>query len=88
MNKNTVFTTVLVAITLSVIELAGVLVLKARPELEATRQLLMHAAPQVAYLNTASQAYLLYISAPNFVSADGQLQHNADGYRGEMVALR
>jgi lysophospholipase L1-like esterase len=85
--KQFFFKVALLVCVLLGIEAVGWYVLGAVPDMEKTRRLLLSNKPSQAWLNTVSQPYLLYISAPNY-SKGGFKQHNAQGYRGEAVPLR
>lgn len=84
--RRCLFPVLLVLVVLIALELVGAVVLRAYPSIEKTRAGLIGDVDFSDALNTASQAYLLYIPTPNYVR-DGIAQHNAQGYRGVAVPL-
>ncbi len=87
--RNRLFACALAILVLGAMEAVGRVAIRvAGPPTEALRLLLMgdEQARIVHAQNSVSQAYLLYIPAPNF-EALGVLQNNAHGYRGPLVPL-
>ncbi len=87
--KNMLFAFILFAIVAASLELAATLILKRYPDIQSTRAYLSGEQQSQLDMNSVSQAYLLYVPAPNYVTPwDGVKQNNADGYRGDAVPLQ
>lgn len=82
------YITLFFAIALT-IELAATWILKRYPDINATRSYLLGEQQYQLDMNSVSQAYLLYIPAPNYVTPwNGIKQNNAAGFRGDDVPLQ
>lgn len=77
------FAILLVALTL---EFAGGVLLHKYPALQKSREQLQGKLKAETDVNATPQAYLLYIPTPGFSTKNFQ-QNNAQGYRGDAVAL-
>ena len=88
--KRFVFFLITVILIACVCEVLGWITVKSYfPKYEIVRRVLIGSKEDklIYHQNSVGQAYLLYIPAPNFVSA-GFIQHNEHGYRGPAVPLR
>lgn len=81
-----IFHTVAILLVALTLELAGAMLLHFYPSLEKSREQLQGKLKAETDVNATPQAYLLYIPTPGFSTRHFQ-QNNAQGYRGEAVAL-
>ena len=87
--KKTMFSLMMLALIVILLEMLSAFVLKRYPDIETTRQYLRGEKQFQLDMNSVSQAYLLYIPAPNYVSPSNNIkQNNAEGYRGESIPLQ
>jgi lysophospholipase L1-like esterase len=87
--RNTIFSLAMLALIGFSLETISAFVLKQYPDIETTRQYLLGEQQFQLEMNSVSQAYLLYIPAPNYVTPWNNVkQNNAEGYRGESIPLQ
>lgn len=88
-SKKIIFFLIMLMSIVIVIEAVAAFILKQNPDIETTRKYLRGEQQMQLDMNSVSQAYLLYIPAPNYVTpTDNIKQNNAEGYRGEAVPLQ
>lgn len=87
--KNTLFFLMMFSVMVVLLEVVAAFVLKRYPDIEITRQYLRGQKQFQLDMNSVSQAYLLYIPTPNYVTPWNNIkQNNAEGYRGDSIPLQ
>lgn len=88
-SRKFLFSVILFLLVVFGVEFGAGILLERYPIIERMRECLSGEQQFETDLNSVSQAYLLYIPKPNYVTpGKGIQQNNADGYRGERVPLQ
>ena len=79
-SKKIIFFLIMLMLVVIVIEVVATFILRTNPDIETTRKYLRGEQQMQLDMNSVSQAYLLYIPAPNYVTPmDNIRQNNAEG---------
>jgi len=86
-----IFRLILVAMILGLLELAGYVLMEVMlpSRYRVAREILLGTSETEAMKSqkVVGHPYLTYIATPGYLSSEGELQHNQDGYRGRLVPL-